>query len=163
RAQTEIERAIMALDPGGATEVHTVEASRQLQAYPFTAAYWVASTIGAVALVLTLSGVYAVLAYLVEQRRKELGIRAALGAARSTIVRLVLGRGARLALWGVLAGIVVAAVLIKILASQFFFKPFDVAAYAGGAALVYVACLAAAFVPSHRASRVDPLDVLRAE
>jgi predicted permease len=163
RAQREIERGLAEIDPGGATEVHTVESMRQLQAYPFAAAYWVASIVGVIALVLTLTGVYGVLSYLVEQRRKELGIRSALGATQSTIMGLVLSRGARLALVGIVVGVLIAWVLAHVLAAQLIFKTNDVTAYIGGAALVFVACLIAAYVPSRRAANVDPLTALRAD
>lgn len=163
RAQQEIERDLTALDPGGATEVHTVGAARELQTYPFVAAYWVASIVGVIALALTITGVYGVLSYLVEQRRKELGIRSALGAAQSTLLRLVLSRGARLALVGIAIGVVVAWMLTRLIAAQILFKTNDAVVYAGGATLVFVACLIAAYIPSRRASRINPLDVLRAD
>jgi hypothetical protein len=79
------------------------------QTYPFRAAAWIASLLGGTALLLTLSGMYGVLSYLVGQRTKEIGIRMALGATPGGVVRLILGRSFKFALWGVGVGLVLAS------------------------------------------------------
>ncbi|HSB60656.1 MAG TPA: FtsX-like permease family protein, partial [Vicinamibacteria bacterium] len=118
----------------------------------------------AAALLVALQGVYAVLAWSVEQRRREIGVRMALGAAGREVSRLVAGRGLRLAAGGLVPGLAGAWALGRVLESQLFgVAPTDPPTYAAAAAGVLAAAGLACALPAWRAARVDPAAVLRAE
>lgn len=123
-----------------------------------------ASALGLIALLLTLTGIYGVLSYVVAQRRKELGIRLALGASAGTIVGLVLRHALGLTAIGLAVGGTLAVAVSSIFASSLFmFDTFDSVAYAGAGAMVLGACLVATYVPSRRAAAVQPLEALRSD
>ena len=125
-------------------------------------AYWLSSAIGLLALLLTLSGIYGVLSYVISQRTKEIGIRMALGATSRSVTGLVLRQSMKLAAAGALAGGLLAMGMSRLLASALvMIDTFDGAAYMGGVGLVLATCAAAAYFPSRRASRIDPLTTLR--
>src|SRR5579859_785919 len=125
---------------------------------------WLVSVFAAAGLALTLIGVYGVIAYSVSQRVQEIGIRMALGAQRSAIIRLVLGQGIRLALSGTAIGLLGALAVMRVLQSQLYeIKPGDPLTLAGAAALMLLVTLAASYIPARRATRVDPLVALRHE
>ncbi len=116
------------------------------------------------ALVLAALGIYAVLSFSVAQRTHEIGLRLALGAERSRVLRLVVGEAAALAGCGILVGLAGAAALTRVMKALLFgVAPIDSATYvAAGAALLAMAVLAAA-APAYRAARVDPMTSLRHE
>ena len=117
-----------------------------------------------VALFLAAVGLYGVVAYAVSQRTQEIGLRMAIGAQRGDVLRLVLGGGMKLALLGVVLGVAGALALSEYVASMLFeVTRFDVASYAGTAAMLLVISALACYVPARRAMRVDPLVALRAE
>jgi len=116
----------------------------------------------AIALVLAAAGLYALLAYQVTMRTREIGIRSALGADRRSIVTMVLRHGVRLAVAGVLAGIVVAAAAARLLQGLLYnTQAIDVSSYAGAAIGMLLIAGTAACVPAFRAARVSPLTALR--
>jgi putative ABC transport system permease protein len=120
--------------------------------------------LAALGLVLAMLGVYAVMAVTVAQRHRELGIRLALGAAPRALIALVVRQGMRLALAGILVGIVGAIALTRWLTYLLYeVKPLDGTALVGAALLLGGAALAAVLLPARRASRVDPIVALRAE
>jgi putative ABC transport system permease protein len=124
---------------------------------------WLLSIFAAAALLLAAIGLYGVMAYLVDQRRREFGIRLALGAARSGIVGLVVSNGAALTGIGVLIGAAGAWQMSRLLGTQLFgVSPFDPSAFAAIGLLILIA-VAACVVPAVRATRVDPIVVLRNE
>jgi predicted permease len=123
-----------------------------------------ASGFGLLALVLAAVGIYGLLGYAVSQRTREIGIRMALGAQRSRVVALVL-QGARAPLMiGVAVGLPAAWALSRLIQSMLFgLHAFDPLAIGGATLLLIVVAHVAAYVPAHRAARVDPLVALRSE
>jgi len=159
-----LDATLAQLAPGVVEDIHTLDVFVIGAVYPFRAAYWVAGALGAIALLLTVTGVYGVLSYVVAQRRKELGIRVALGAAASAIVGLVLRQSLRLCVIGLVAGLLLALGVARLFAANIVrLGTFEPAAFVGGALLVLVACLAAAYVPARRAGRADPMEALRSQ
>ena len=116
------------------------------------------------AIVLAAVGVYGVMAYDVLQRTREIGIRVALGASRSSVLSLVLLQGMRLVLIGAVLGLAVAALLSGSVAGLLFeVAPRDVAVFASVALLLTAAGALASYIPAWRATRVDPLSALRTD
>jgi ABC-type antimicrobial peptide transport system permease subunit len=127
-------------------------------------AFWISGFLGGLALLLTASGIYGVLSYLVGQRTKEIGIRIALGASTNDIVRLVLSNSVKLAAAGTGLGAILAMGASRLLASQLsMLKLFDVLAYGAVVLLVAIVALIASFFPAQRAVRVDPATTLRCD
>jgi predicted permease len=132
------------------------------EAYSFRVIYWVASALGLLALLLTLSGIYGVVSYIVSQRTKEIGIRMALGASPQSVARLIAVESMRIAIAGGLIGCALAFAAARILASSLLMiHTFDVAAFGGGVLFVWATCAAAAYAPARTAARVDPIATLR--
>jgi putative ABC transport system permease protein len=117
-----------------------------------------------VAVVLAAIGIYGVLAASVFERRREIGIRMALGAARSMVVAMMLKRAFILALAGVTAGVVAAYALTGIL-TRFLFgvAPTDILTFVWASAVLFVVALLAGLLPARRASRLDPITTLRGD
>jgi predicted permease len=119
---------------------------------------------GGIALALALSGVYGVMAYTVARRRREIGVRMALGAGPLDVMSLVLGRGARLALLGIAIGIVAALPLARLLGGIIWgVGANDPRTFIVAPAALAGATLLASYLPARRAARVDPMAALRAE
>jgi ABC-type antimicrobial peptide transport system permease subunit len=119
---------------------------------------------GGVALVLAAIGIYGLMAYSVEQRTQEMGIRMALGADRSTIRKLVVWQGMRLALVGVALGIGAAFGLTRLIASFLFgVKSWDPAVFITVPLVLGAVALLAVWLPASRAARMDPMQALRVE
>jgi putative ABC transport system permease protein len=117
-----------------------------------------------IALLLASVGIYGVMSYSVAQRAREIGVRIALGAERSDVLRMVLRQGMRLALAGVAIGLIAALVLTRVIASQLYeVRPTDPATFVLVASLLTGVALAANLIPALRATRVDPAVVLRDE
>ena len=117
---------------------------------------------GTLAIVIAAVGIYGVMAYLVAQRTQEIGIRMALGAGPGEIMRMVVSRAALLMAIGITAGLVGGWFLSRLVAS-FLFKvePHDALVYTLAAGILLVSGLAAAMIPARRASRIDPMLVLK--
>jgi hypothetical protein len=119
---------------------------------------------GAMALALGVVGIYGVLAYLVAQRTREIGIRAALGAEPRQLAKMFLLHGLALSGVGAVVGVVAAMALGRLLSSLLFgVRPLDPIAYVTAVALTIVAAALASYVPARRAATIDPIETLRAE
>ncbi len=118
----------------------------------------------AIALLMVLAGLYGVLSQLVGQRRREIGVRMALGATRGSILRLILRQGAVLILAGLFAGVVASLAGGRLMAGFLFgVRPTDAWTYVAVAVLLAAVGLGAALVPARRAANVDPMVALRHE
>ena len=147
-------------------EALPLEEMRALQIYPLQAASWVGILLGGLALILSVSGLYGVLIYTLNQRTREIGIRMALGASGAAVVRLIVRQSARLAAAGAMIGLIVAFGSLKALSSAIQLQTVtlvDAAAFAAGVVVVVAAAALAAYHPASRATRVDPSAALRAD
>lgn len=123
---------------------------------------WLVTGFALLALLLAAAGIYGVMAYLVAARTREIGVRMALGATRSAVLKLVVGRGLRLAVAGITVGVLAALAAGPLLASQLYqIQPRDPATLAAAAAVLLGATLLACYVPARRAASVDPNHALR--
>ncbi|MEM9554699.1 MAG: ADOP family duplicated permease [Acidobacteriota bacterium] len=161
----ELRAAVWSIDPDA--PVSALRAYDDIRAENTVAARMLARLVGlfaAVALALAAAGLYGVLAQLVAARRRELGIRLALGARRRTVELDVVGRSARLVLAGLALGTVGAWALGRLAASQLHeVSATEPVAWLGAAVLLTLLALAGAWLPARRAGRVDPATVLRAD
>src|SRR5262249_33956626 len=125
---------------------------------------WLLGLFGLLGVLLAAAGIYGVIAYLVTLRTREFGIRMALGADRTRVLRMVLGRGAALAGLGLAIGIAGAAAVTRVLQGLLYgVSATDPVTFAAMAVLLGVVALAACVAPARRAARVDPAAALRAE
>jgi len=114
------------------------------------------------ALVLAAIGIYGVIAYSVSQRTREIGVRMALGAGRGSVIGMVVRQGLGLAVMGVVAGTVGAALLTKLMASLLYStSPTDAFTFAGVSAVFLLVAGMACFVPARQVTAIDPLTALR--
>ncbi len=119
---------------------------------------------GGMALVLGIIGIYGVMAYVVSQRTREIGIRAALGAEPRQLARMFLLHGLALGAVGATVGIVAAAALGRSMQSLLFgVSALDPAAYLGALAVIVAATALASYVPARRAAAIDPIETLKQE
>ena len=160
-----VRRSVEALDPGEV--IYGVETMENVVSSSFAARRLSMILLGvfaALALVLACVGIYGVVSYLVGQRTHEIGVRMALGAQRSDVLRLVLGQGARMALIGVTIGIAAALGLTRLMANQLFgVTAHDPLTFADVAILLLIVAVIACYIPARRAMRVDPMVALRYE
>jgi ABC-type antimicrobial peptide transport system permease subunit len=116
------------------------------------------------ALLLAAVGLYGVLSFSISQRRRELGIRAAMGANRARLVRLVVTEGLSVVMPGLLLGLIAAAGLTRFVQGLLFgIAPLDTWAYALAAVLLVSMAIVACLIPARRAAGVDPAEALRRE
>jgi ABC-type antimicrobial peptide transport system permease subunit len=114
------------------------------------------------ALLLGIVGIYGVLAYAVMQRRREVGIRLALGAQPRSVQGMFVYRGMILSALGIALGIAVAAGVTRWMSSLLFgVTPIDAATFATAAGVLVIAALAASYIPARRAAAVDPVETLK--
>ncbi len=119
---------------------------------------------GAMALALGVIGIYGVIAYVVSQRTREIGIRSALGAEPRQLEKMFLLHGLRLSALGVVVGLGAAAALGHAMSSLLFgIEPMDPAAYLVAIGVILAAATLASYLPARRAATIDPMETLRAE
>lgn len=156
---------ILRLDPDLALfDVHSMSERIDLSLAPRRTSMVLANAFGGVALFLATLGIYGVLAYLVAQRTREIGIRVALGSSETNILRMVLWEGFELVTIGLVLGMVGAVLLEKAIASEIYgVRPLDPLVLGSVMAVLAAVALAACAVPARRAMRVDPIVALRSE
>ena len=158
-------RAIREADPAiPVFEVMTFEELRRFGFWSVRLFGWMFSMFAGVALVLASVGVYGVIAYSVSQRTQEIGVRVALGAQASDVIRMVVRGGAMLAISGIAIGLVGAFAVTRVIRSLLFdVSATDTLSFVGVTVFLTAVALLASYVPARRATRVDPLTALRAE
>lgn len=149
-------------------QVVTMRTLARMETYFLQMGFWLTLALGGLALVLTLSGLFSVLSYLVEQRAKEIGVRMALGATTNTVSRMVVRQsvrpvGAGLLVGGGLAGGLALLLMATPAAESIgaIVHVFDPVAYVASLVCIVVACGLAALIPARRAARIDPAHTLR--
>ena len=145
-------------------ETDTLDALLQQSMFANRTAASLASVLGVLGTLLAALGIYGVLSYSVSQRIREIGIRVALGAQRSHVLRLVVGHGLRLAVFGAALGLLVAIAITRGMSSMLFgVSATDPLTLAIVLLLVTAVAVLAAYIPARRATRVDPMVALRYE
>ncbi len=160
-----VRRAVSELDPGAV--VYAVETMDGVLTKSLTArrlSLVLLSGFAVLALALSCIGLYGVLSYLADIRTREIGVRMALGADRSDVLRLILTQGATMASAGVVAGFVLALSLTSLLSSQLFgVTPHDPLTFVSAGTVLIGVALLACYIPAKRATQVDPVVALRCE
>ena len=164
--RTLLDRLVM-VDPNMGMIV-TLRTLARLETFFLQIAFWVSLVLGGLALLLTVSGLFSVLSYLVEQRTREIGVRMALGASSRQVTRLILAQTTRPVVYGLLAGVGLTAALATTLLAMpagatiaEVVRVTDPIAYMASLVAIVTACLLAAWIPASRASRLDPMRTLR--
>jgi ABC-type antimicrobial peptide transport system permease subunit len=125
---------------------------------------WFAGVFGLLALVLASVGIYGLISYSVAQRTREIGIRMALGARMSSVVALMLVRGFRIVLVGIVVGVALTWFVTRLLSKLLYgVAPHDPVIFVTTALVLGGVAMLASFVPARRAARVNPLSALRAD
>jgi predicted permease len=160
---TQLAREVRTLDADVApSELITMQEQLERSTSPQMVAVTLVGVLGGLALLLAIIGLYAVMSYAVSQSTRELGLRMALGADASNLLRLVLSRGLALTGAGVLLGVATALLLTRLLGNLLFqVSPRDPIAFASAFIVMTCAALAACFLPAWRATRTDPARILR--
>ena len=161
----EIRRAVRQLDPHvpigeDMSMIEQIEAEYM----PVMLTRSVMSYCGVIALCLSAVGLFSVLTYFVRTRTREIGIRMALGAQISSVLRLIIGQGLAMSVAGVTAGLVLALVATRFLAAWLYgVRTLDLGSFLGAAGLLLAVALIASYLPARRAAQVDPMIALRQE
>jgi len=162
---TEIRRAVWSVDGNlPLADVHTLDYyyARSMARTSFTLV--MLAVAGGMALLLGVVGIYGVIAYSVSQRRREIGIRMALGAQQQTLTGMFVRSGLILAGIGVACGLITSVIVMRLMSTLLFrVSPFDPVTYAAVACGIVAVAFLASYLPSRRAATVDPVEALRAE
>jgi putative ABC transport system permease protein len=160
-----IVREVHAIDPNLAVYgMRTLDSYVERSLAPTRFAMTLMGAFALVALLLAAIGLYGVLSYMVGQRSHEIGVRMALGAARRSVLEMIVGRGLGLAALGIAVGTIAALGLTRAIADMLYgVSPTDPVTFAAVAGFLFAVVLLACLVPAYRATRVDPLVSMRAE
>ena len=160
-----VRKTVSMIDPQLAVfDVRTMDAMLASNAAQPRLTAWLVGMFAALALLLAAIGVYGVLAYLVTQRTREIGVRIALGARTRSVLHLVVGHSLRLSVIGIVLGVFASLVLGPAIESQLYgVTPRDARTLAAVALSLLTIAVGASYIPARRATRVDPLTALRAE
>jgi predicted permease len=161
----DMRRELLALEPNLVfVENQTMEAEVDATLFPMRASAWLVSGVGLVAMLLAAIGLYGVIAYSVARRTREIGIRIALGARPGAVVALMMQQGLLVAVAGLIAGCLLAAVAARLIAGALYgVSAADPLSWIAAASLLLGVSALANFIPAWRATRVDPSDALRTE
>jgi ABC-type antimicrobial peptide transport system permease subunit len=159
---TSVSAIVHAMEPDAPVEVQTLEAVVGSTIARPRAISVLLSVFALVALALAAVGVFGVMAYTVRERTQEIGIRMALGATATSVFRLVLGQALRLVSIGVVAGLVAAGLLTRLLGRLLYgVEPLDPWTFAATALVLLAVATVASYVPARRGMRMAPVDALR--
>jgi putative ABC transport system permease protein len=166
---TTVRQEIRRLDPNiPVTDVQTIGQYFNVAAYPFRLIGLLMAACGVLALLLAMVGIYGTIAFMVAQRRREVGIRMALGAVRADILRLVMGHGMMLVSCGLALGLLLGLALTRVLSNLpmqtellFGVSATDTLTFVAVTLLLALVALTACYLPALRATRVDPMVTLR--
>ena len=165
RFSADFHQAILSIDRNlPPPRIVPLEQATAIVLLPQQAGAIVTAVLGGVGLMLAAAGLYGIMAFSAGRRIREIGIRIALGAARSDVLRMLVGEGARLGAIGIGVGLVLAAATTRLMQSWLFgVSPLDLPTFAGMAAVFALVALAASYLPARRAADADPVVALRAE
>ena len=160
-----IRQIVRSLDPAQpAPTFTTMKDALSENVAPLRFTFVLLGIFASVAAILAAVGLYGVMAYLVDDRTREIGIRVALGADRSRVLRIVVGNGMTLIVIGLVAGFAVSLAAVRLLRTMLYgVSMYDPLTFATGAAVLTLAAFLACYLPARRATRLDPMVALRTE
>ena len=163
--ESPIRQIVTSLDPAQpAPTFTTMEDALSEAVAPLHFTFVLLGIFASVAAILAAVGLYGLMAYFVDDRTREIGIRVALGADRSQVVRIVVVNGMSLTLIGLAVGFVVSLAAVRLLRTMLYgVSMYDSSTFAAGAAVLSLAALLACYLPARRATRLDPMVALREE
>jgi macrolide transport system ATP-binding/permease protein len=162
RAMAGVRGEAVAVHPNFSVSLRRVSDSLAIQLAPFEALAQVAGSLGMLALLLASVGLYGVMSFTVHQRTREIGVRVALGAQTTDILHLILKEAMKLTFKGILIGLLGAVAISRLLAAVLIdLSPFDPIAFGGVALFLFVIALSASYLPTRRATKLNPVEALR--
>lgn len=159
------QKAVVSVDP--AVPLDAVQTYRQMMGESFVGLFYAETTLGVdavIALLLAAIGIFGVMANLVAERMREIGLRLAVGAQREDVLRMILRKAGKLAGVGLVIGLVLAAGLARLVANLLVgVRPNDPIVFGGISVAIVVMAMAASWIPARHAAGVDPMEALRDE
>jgi predicted permease len=160
-----VRRAVSATDPGAVIySVQTMNEVLSNSLAPRRLSVILLAGFAVLALAMSCVGIFGVTSYLISERTREIGVRMALGARRSDVLRLVVGQGARVVFLGVLVGVAASMALTRLMSNQLYgVSARDPLTFIGVAVVLLLVAVFACYIPARRATRIDPIIALRCE